>query len=74
MDIFNNKITYRWNTWIRRKYVMPKMQAYLKKKILLYYAIIAQEDLFYMTWDSVLIRLQLICIFREQIFLILLSI
>lgn len=32
MDVFNNKITYRWNRWVRKKYVMPKMQAYLKKK------------------------------------------
>lgn len=32
MNIFNNKITYRWNKWIRNKYLAPKKRKQLRRK------------------------------------------
>ena len=37
MNIFNNKITYRWNKWIRNKYLAPKKENSYKEKIFLFF-------------------------------------
>ena len=48
MNLYNNKISRRWNDFVRKVYLMPKMRKKIIIMGLLYYAIIVLEVLFYM--------------------------